>query len=70
VNPLAKERLQKLLAAAGLGSRRGCERLIKEGRVEVNGRLAVLGASADPALDKISIDGAAFDGDVADFCAA
>jgi 23S rRNA pseudouridine2605 synthase len=59
VNPLAKERLQKILAAAGLGSRRGCERLIEEGRVEVNGRPATLGESADPAVDKISVDGAA-----------
>jgi 23S rRNA pseudouridine2605 synthase len=54
---LAKERLQKILAAAGLGSRRGCEKLIEEGRVEVNGAPAVLGSSADPLADKIRVDG-------------
>jgi 23S rRNA pseudouridine2605 synthase len=57
VIPLAKERLQKILAAAGLGSRRSCERLIEEGRVEVNGASATLGMSADPAADKIRVDG-------------
>jgi 23S rRNA pseudouridine2605 synthase len=54
---LAKERLQKILAAAGLGSRRSCERLIEEGRVEVNSSPAVLGMTADPAADKIRVDG-------------
>lgn len=54
---MAKERLQKILAAAGLGSRRGCEALIQEGRVEVNGIPAVLGMSADPDADRIRVDG-------------
>lgn len=54
---MARERLQKILAAAGLGSRRGCEGLIEEGRVEVNGAPAVLGMSADPAVDRIRVDG-------------
>jgi 23S rRNA pseudouridine2605 synthase len=57
VKSVAKERLQKILAAAGLGSRRGCETLIEEGRVEVNGAPAVLGMSADPDADKIRVDG-------------
>ena len=52
------ERLQKILAATGLGSRRGCEQLIEEGRVLVNGRTATLGMSADPTVDKITVDGA------------
>jgi 23S rRNA pseudouridine2605 synthase len=54
---LTKERLQKILAAAGLGSRRSCERLIEERRVEVNSRPAVLGMTADPTVDNIRIDG-------------
>jgi 23S rRNA pseudouridine2605 synthase len=50
-------RLQKVLAAAGLGSRRGCEELIAAGRVEVNGRVATLGARVDPARDVVRLDG-------------
>lgn len=52
-----KERLQKLLAAAGLASRREAEGWIRDGRVQVNGRLATLGESADPARDSILVDG-------------
>src|SRR5512138_3121207 len=51
------ERLQKILAQAGYGSRRSCEELITEGRVLVNGKLATLGEKADPATDKITLDG-------------
>jgi 23S rRNA pseudouridine2605 synthase len=50
--------LQKLLAAAGLGSRRACEKVIEEGRVTVNGKMAVIGMSADPQVDQIRVDGA------------
>lgn len=50
-------RLQKVLAAAGLGSRRACEELIEAGRVEVNGIVATLGARADPQRDVIRVDG-------------
>jgi 23S rRNA pseudouridine2605 synthase len=50
-------RLQKVLAAAGLGSRRGCEEIIAAGRVEVNGRVASLGARVDPARDIVRVDG-------------
>jgi 23S rRNA pseudouridine2605 synthase len=52
-----QERLQKLLAQAGYGSRRACEIFITEGRVRVNGKVAVLGQKADPSLDRITLDG-------------
>ena len=51
------DRIQKLLAQAGYGSRRSCEDYITSGRVRVNGHVAVLGEKADPVLDKISLDG-------------
>lgn len=54
---MARERLQKLIARAGLASRRGAEQLIADGRVRVNGALAGLGDSADPTLDRIEVDG-------------
>lgn len=53
------ERLQKILAQAGYGSRRSCEELITLGRVRVNGQIASLGQKADPASDKITLDGRA-----------
>jgi 23S rRNA pseudouridine2605 synthase len=53
----AGERLQKLLAGAGLGSRRSCEQLIEQGRVTVNGQVAHLGQRADRATDRIAVDG-------------
>ena len=51
------ERLQKVLAQAGLGSRRACEVLIEEGRVEVNGEVAPLGRRVDPEHDRVTVDG-------------
>ncbi len=51
------ERIQKILSARGVCSRREAERLIEAGRVCVNGCTARLGAQADPALDRIEIDG-------------
>jgi 23S rRNA pseudouridine2605 synthase len=52
-----EERLQKILARAGYGSRRSCEELISAGRVRVNGRPVGLGDKADAAKDKITVDG-------------
>ncbi len=52
-----KERLQKILARAGYGSRRSCEELISAGRVRVYGQVAGLGDKADSATDQITVDG-------------
>ena len=52
-----EERLQKILARAGYGSRRSCEELISAGRIRVNGQVVGLGDKADAAKDKITIDG-------------
>ena len=54
---MAVERLQRLLARAGYGSRRACEELIVEGRVTLNGIVATLGDRADPAEDELRVDG-------------
>jgi 23S rRNA pseudouridine2605 synthase len=51
------ERLQKILASSGYGSRRTCERLIEEGRVTVDGKTATLGDQADPERQRIEVDG-------------
>jgi 23S rRNA pseudouridine2605 synthase len=51
------QRLQKVLAAAGIGSRRACEELIAAGRVTVDGRRATLGDRADPRRSVIHVDG-------------
>ena len=53
-----EERLQKLLSAAGVCSRRRAEEYILVGRVTVNGRTARLGDKADPGRDRVEVDGA------------
>ena len=56
--PAEGVRLQRVLAAAGLGSRRACEQLIEEGRVEVDGKtVTVQGMRVDPANAVIRVDG-------------
>ncbi len=52
-----QERLQKLLAQAGYGSRRACEAFITAGRVRVNGKAATLGEKADLSTDQVTLDG-------------
>jgi len=54
---MTEERLQKILAQAGYGSRRACEELITAGRVKVNGVVAVIGQKADITKDRITVDG-------------
>lgn len=51
------ERLQKVLAAAGVASRRASEELIAAGRVTVDGRRAAIGDQVDPAIARIEVDG-------------
>ena len=52
-----EERLQKLLSAAGVCSRRAAEEYITAGRVTINGQTAELGWKADPERDEIRVDG-------------
>lgn len=51
------ERLQKILSARGIASRRAAEQMIADGRIQVNGAVAALGQSADPEKDEIFLDG-------------
>jgi 23S rRNA pseudouridine2605 synthase len=56
--PSSKQRLQKVLAAAGIASRRACEELIRDGAVRVNGKVIdTLPAFVDPETDVITADG-------------
>ncbi len=54
---MTEQRLQKLISAAGVCSRRHAEKLLAEKRVMVNGRLAQVGDQADPEIDQVLIDG-------------
>lgn len=51
------ERLQKILSGRGVASRRAAEKMITDGRITVNGRIALLGEGADPEIDEILVDG-------------
>ena len=55
---MTEERLQKVLAHAGIGSRRHCEELIAAGRITVNGERATLGRRVDAEVDEVEVDGA------------
>ena len=54
---MVTDRLQKVLAAAGVASRRGSEALIAAGRVTVDGRIATQGEAVDPSTARIEVDG-------------
>lgn len=51
------ERIQKILASRGIGSRRACEDMMQQGRVTCNGRICSVGDRADPEIDLIMLDG-------------
>jgi 23S rRNA pseudouridine2605 synthase len=51
------DRLQKVMARIGVGSRRVCEELIADGRVTVNGVVPILGRRVDPSVDRVELDG-------------
>lgn len=53
----APERVQRILARAGFGSRRACEELVAAGRVTIDGVVARLGDRADPTRQRIAVDG-------------
>ena len=53
-----EERLQKYLSSCGVDSRRACEKLIAQGRVQVNGQVVTIqGTKIDPAVDQVTVDG-------------
>ena len=55
---MEKQRLQKYLASSGIDSRRKCEQLILEGKVEVNGKTVLeLGTKIDPEIDEVKYNG-------------
>jgi len=56
-DPVPPERISKVLAAAGVASRRGADELVAAGRVTVDGRTAALGERVDPALQRVEVDG-------------
>ncbi|MEY2436120.1 MAG: rRNA synthase [Acidimicrobiaceae bacterium] len=54
---MERERVQKVLARAGIGSRRHCEELIEEGLISINGVIATLGDKVDVEVDTVEVDG-------------
>jgi 23S rRNA pseudouridine2605 synthase len=62
---MTRERIQKVIAGAGLSSRRGGEDLIRAGRVTVDGRLAIIGEQVDPEMQRVEVDGNVVTGVVA-----
>ncbi len=54
---MTRERIQKVIAAAGIASRRGGEDLVRAGRVTVDGRPAIIGEQVDPEMQRVAVDG-------------
>jgi 23S rRNA pseudouridine2605 synthase len=54
---MARARIQKVMAEAGVASRRGGEDLVRAGRVTVDGRLAIIGELVDPEMQRVEVDG-------------
>ena len=52
-----EERLQKAMARAGIGSRRACDEIIRQGRVKIDGQIATLGQKVDPTRQRVIVDG-------------
>ena len=54
---MTRERIQKVIANAGIASRRGGEDLVRAGRVTVDGRPAIIGEQVDPSMQRVEVDG-------------
>ena len=54
---MTRERVQKVIANAGLASRRGAEEMVRAGRVTVDGRRAIIGEQVDPGMQRVEVDG-------------
>jgi 23S rRNA pseudouridine2605 synthase len=54
---VTRERIQKVIANAGIASRRGGDDLVRAGRVTVDGRLAIIGEQVDPTMQRVEVDG-------------
>ncbi|MGD0247653.1 MAG: pseudouridine synthase, partial [Candidatus Limnocylindrales bacterium] len=54
---MTRERIQKVIASAGLASRRGGDDLVRAGRVTVDGRRAIIGEQVDPTMQRVEVDG-------------